>query len=55
MHNLIVALFEFAVNVDVLDVETSQVLEDLVGLPLGDVLDTGLLVLIGGQVLNLDL
>lgn len=54
MHDLIVAFFEFAINVDVLDVETSQELEDLIGLPFGDVLDASL-VLFSGQMFNLDL
>ena len=54
MHDLIVAFLEFAINVDVLDVETSQELEDLIGLPFRDILDSSL-VFLSGQMLNLDL
>ena len=54
VHHLVVALFKFPVDVDVLDIERGQVLEDLVGLPACDVLHTGL-VLLSRQVLNFDL
>ena len=55
MHDLVVTLLELAIDVDVLDVETSQVLEDLIWLPLANILDTSLLVNVSGQMLNLDL
>jgi len=38
MHDLIVALLKFAINVNVLDVETSQMLENFVVGPRLDIL-----------------
>jgi hypothetical protein len=54
VHHLIVALLQFAVNVDVLDIETGQVLEDFILWPSLDVLNT-LLVLLRWHCFDLDL
>ena len=40
MDYLIVAFLEFSVNINVLDVEGSEVLENFIGLPISNVLDT---------------
>lgn len=45
MHHLIVALLELAVDVDVFNIETSQMLEDLIGCPGLNILYTGIVLL----------
>ena len=45
VHHLIVALLEASVNVDILDVETGQVLEDFVGSPGFYVLHSGVVLI----------
>jgi len=45
MHDLIVALLKFAINVNVLDVETSQMLEDFVVGPRLDIRDSSFVLL----------
>ena len=54
MHDLIVAVLQLAVDLDVLDVKARKELEDFVGLPFGNV-RLALLVLLFGQMLDLDL
>ena len=51
---LVIALFQLTVDLDVLNVEGSKVLEDLIGGPVGDVF-LAFLVLLFGQMLDLDL
>lgn len=54
LHYLVIALLELAIDFDVLDVKRSQVLEDLIRGPVGNVLLT-LLVLLFRQMLDLNL
>jgi hypothetical protein len=53
VNYLIVALFQISVNVNVLDVETCEVLEDLVRLPAFDVLQASLCILVRWYILHL--
>ena len=54
MHHLVVALFQLAVDVDILDVKTCQVLEHLIGWPSLNVFDT-LLVLLSWHMFDFNL
>ena len=47
VHNLIVALLEFSIDLNILDIKSGKVLENFIGLPISNILNSLLINLLG--------